>query len=65
MRRIRPAPWEESSLCGAVFNVLSKRPVKCLSEHAQHLPFDYMVSTLPVSCRERTCCESLQFRKGL
>lgn len=32
MGRIRLAQWQGRSLCGAVFNMLGKGPVKCLSE---------------------------------
>lgn len=52
MRRITPAQWEWGSLCGAASNMLSKCPVKCLSEHAQPFPLNSVDCTFPESCRE-------------
>lgn len=65
MRRITPAQWEWDSLCGAAPNMLSKCPVKCLSEHAQPFPLSYLDSTIPENYREQAHWEDLQLRKGL
>lgn len=65
MRRITPAQWEWGSLCGAASNMLSKRPVKCLSGHAQPFLLSYMDCIFPESCREHTHWEGSQLRKGL